>query len=216
MDYQNNDTRISKSIVIGIRLTMLFFDFFCVHSSYNSIVKDAVFMHYSATIFAVSLSILNSIRHEYKYSRFYIIKNILTIEDYIQWKHQNSKKLMYFLGTIEYILKITFFYHSFPIRDLSPYSISILLLHLNIGVFIIFLKLCIIYFIYLIAKILYNNWKYPKKYKKIDKECPICMQTNDNYWTKTICKHEFHYDCLKEWHQYSMICPYCRFFLESI
>ena len=216
MDLQNNDTRISQSIIIGIRLTMLFFDFFCVHSSYDSIEKDWIFMHYSATIFTVSLSILNSIRHEYKYSRFYIIKNILTIEDYIRWKRQNSKNLMYFLGAIEYTLKITFFYHSFPIRNLKPYSISILLLHLNIGVFIIFMKLCIIYFIYWIAKILYNNWKNPKIYKKIDKECPICMQINDKYWTKTICKHEFHYDCLKEWHQYSKICPYCRYFLESI
>ena len=205
MDYQNNDTRISQSIIIGIRLIMLFFDFFCVHSSYDSIKKDSVFMHYSATIFAVSLSILNSIHYEYQHSRFYI-----------RCKHQNSNMLKYYFGTIEYILKITFFYHSFPIRDLSLYSISILLLHLNIGVFIIFLKLCIIYFIYWIAKILYDKWIYPKKYKKVDKECPICMQTNDNYWTKTICKHEFHYDCLKEWHQYSMICPYCRYFLESI
>jgi hypothetical protein len=216
MDLQNNDTRISQSIIIGIRLTMLFFDFFCVHSSYDSIEKDWIFMHYSATIFTVSLSILNSIRHEYKYSRFYIIKNILTIEDYIRWKRQNSKNLMYFLGAIEYTLKITFFYHSFPIRNLKPYSISILLLHLNIGVFIIFMKLCIIYFIYWIAKILYNNWKNPKIYKKRDKECPICMQINDKYWTKTICKHEFHYDCLKKWNQYSKICPYCRYFIESI
>ena len=216
MDFQNHDTRISQSIIIGIRLTMLFFDFFCVHSSYDSIEKDGIFMHYSATIFTVSLSILNSIRHEYKYSRFYIIKNILTIEDYIRWKRQNSKNLMYFLGAIEYTLKITFFYHSFPIRNLKPYSISILLLHLNIGVFIIFMKLCIIYFIYWIAKILYNNWKNPSKYKKIGKECPICLQINDKYWTKTICKHEFHYDCLKEWHQYSKICPYCRYFIESI
>jgi hypothetical protein len=212
MDLQNNDSRISQSIVIGIRLTMLVFDFFCVHSSYDSIEKDGIFMHYSATIFAVSLSILNSIRHEYKYSRFYIIKNIFTI----RWKRQNSKNLMYFLGAIEYTLKITFFYHSFPVRNLSPYSISILLLHLNIVVFIIFMKLYIIYFIYWISKILYNNWKYPKKYKKIYKECPICLQTNDKYWTKTICKHEFHYDCLKEWNQYSKICPYCRYFLESI
>jgi len=216
MDFQNNDTRISQSIVTGIRLIMLLFDFFCVYSSYHSIEKDSVFMHYSATIFAVSLSVLNSIRYEYQHSRFYIIKNILTIQDYIRWKHQNLKKLHYYFGTIEYILKITFFYHSFPIRNLKPYSISILLLHLNIGVFIIFMKLCIIYFIYWIAKTLYNIWKYPKKYKRIDKECPICMQTGDKYWTKTICKHEFHYDCLKEWRQYSNICPYCRYFLESI
>ena len=119
MYFQNNDIRISQSIVIGIRLTMFFFDIFCVYSSYDSIEKDGVFMHYSATIFAVFFSILNSIRYEYKYSRFYIIKNIFTIEDYIRWKHKNSKNLMYFLGAIEYILKITFFYHSFPIRDLS-------------------------------------------------------------------------------------------------
>ena len=204
MDFQNHDTRISQSIIIGIRLTMLFFDFFCVYSSYDSIEKDGVFMHYSTTIFAVSLSILNSIYYEYQHSRFYI------------WKHQNSKTLEYFIGAIEYTLKITFFYHSFPIRNLSPYSISILLLHLNIGIFIIFVKLCIIYFIYWIAKTLYNNWKKPIKYININKECPICMQTNNKYWIKTICKHEFHYDCLKEWHQYRMICPYCRYFLESI
>jgi hypothetical protein len=216
MDLQNNDSRISQSIVIGIRLSMLYFDFFCIYSSYDYIKKDRVFMHYSATIFAVSLSIFNSIRYEYKYSRFYIIKNILTIEDYIRWKHQNSKNLTYFFGTIEYILKITFFYHSFPVRDLSPYSISILLLQLNIGLFIIFVKLCIIYFIYWTGKTLYNNWKYPKKYKKINDECAICMEINDNYWVKTICNHEFHYDCLKEWQQYSTICPYCRYFLESI
>ena len=43
MDLQNNDSRISQLIVIGIRLTMLFFDFFCVHSSYDSIEKDGVF-----------------------------------------------------------------------------------------------------------------------------------------------------------------------------
>ena len=172
MDLQNNDSRISQSIVIGIRFTMLLFDFFCVYSSYDSIEKDGVFLHYSATIFAISLSILNSIRYEYKYSRFYIIKNIFT-----RWKHQNSKNLMYFLGAIEYILKITFFYHSFPIRDFSPYSISILLLHLNIGVFIIFVKLCIIYFIYWIAKTLYNIWKYPKKYKKQVKNAQfVCKQ----------------------------------------
>ena len=134
-------------------------------------------MHYSVTIFAVSLSILNSIHYEYQHSRFYIIKNIFTIQDYIRWKRKNLKTLKYYFGTIEYILKITFFYHSFPIRDFSPYSISILLLHLNIGVFIIFVKLCIIYFIYWIAKTLYNIWKYPKKYKKQVKNAQfVCKQ----------------------------------------
>lgn len=210
MYFQNNDIRISQSIVIGIRLTMFLFDIFCVYSSYDSIEKDEVFMHYSATIFAVFLSILNSIRYEYNYWNSAYGRN------YTVWKRQKSKKIMYFIGTIEYTLKITFFYHSFPIRNLSPYSISILLLHLNIGIFIIFVKLCIIYFIYWICKTLYNNWKKPIKYININKECPICMQTNNKYWIKTICKHEFHYDCLKEWHQYRMICPYCRYFLESI
>jgi len=205
-----------ESIIIGIRLTMLLFDFFCVHSSYDSIEKDGVFMHYSATIFAIFLSVLNSVYYEYNYWKAYFGKNLITIENYIIWRQKKSNILKYYFGTIEYILKITFFYHSFPIRDFSPYSISILLLHLNIGVFIIFVKLCIIYFIYWIIKILYDKWIYPKKYKKVDQECLICMQTNDKYWTKTICKHEFHYDCLKEWHQYNMICPYCRYFLGSI
>jgi hypothetical protein len=216
MDFQNNDIRISQSIVIGIRLTMLYFDFFCIYSSYDSIKKDRVFMHYSATIFAVSLSILNSIRYEYNYWNSAYGRNFLTKENYIVWKSQNLKNIKYFIGTIEYILKITFFYYSFPIQNLSPYSISILLLQLNIGLFIIFVKLCIIYFIYWISKTLYNNWKNPKKYKKINDECSICIQINDNYWIKTICNHEFHFDCLKEWRKYSMICPYCRYFLESI
>ena len=216
MDFQNNDIRISQSIVIGIRLTMLYFDFFCIYSSYDSIKKDRVFMHYSATIFAVSLSILNSIRYENNYWNSAYGRNFHSKEDYTVWKSKNSKTLKYFIGMIEYILKITFFYHSFPIRDLSPYSISILLLQLNIGLFIIFVKLCIIYFIYWISKTLYNNWKNPRKYKKINNECAICMEINEKYWIKTICKHEFHFDCLKEWQQYSTICPYCRYFLELI
>jgi hypothetical protein len=216
MVFQNNYSRISQSIVIGIRLTMLLFDIFCVYSSYDSIEKDGIFMHYSATIFAVFLSILNSIRYEYNYLNSAYGRYFLTKKKYTVWKRQNSKNLTYFLGAIEYILKITFFYHSFPVRDLKPYSISILLLQLNIGLFIIFVKLCIIYFVYWIIKTLYNNWKYPKKYKKINDECAICMEINDNYWVKTICKHEFHYDCLKEWHKYTRICPYCRYFLESI
>ncbi len=216
MDFQNNDIRISQSIVIGIRLTMLYFDFFCIYSSYDSIKKDRVFMHYSATIFAVSLSILNSICYEYSYWKSAYRRNFLTNQNYIVWKSKNSKTLKYLFEIIEYILKITFFYHSFPIRDLRPYTISILLLQLNIGLFIIFMKLYIIYLIYWTGKTLYNNWKYPKKYKKINDECAICMEINDKYWIKTICKHEFHYDCLKEWHKYTMICPYCRYFLESI
>ena len=214
MVFQNNDIRISQSIVIGIRLIMFLFDIFCVYSSYDSIEKDGVFMHYSATIFAVFLSILNSIRYENNYWNSAYGRNFLTKENYTVWKRQNSKNIKYFIGTIEYILKITFFYHSFPIQNLSPYSISILLLQLNIGLFIIFVKLCIIYFIYWISKTLYNNWKNPRKYKKINNECSICMQENEKYWIKTICNHEFHYDCLKEWHKYSMICPYCRYFLE--
>jgi hypothetical protein len=216
MDYQNNDTRISQSIVIGIRLMMIFFDFYCIYSSNVSIQKDGIFMHYLATIFAIFFSILNSIRYEYKYWRSYKVKNLLTVEDYITWKHQNSKNLKYFFGTIEYILKITFFYHSFPIRDLSLYSISILLLQLNIGLFILFTKISIVYFIYWIARISYNKWKNPRKYKKINEECSICMQINDKYWIKTICNHEFHFDCLRDWMKYNRICPYCRFFLESL
>ena len=96
MYFQNNDIRISQSIVIGIRLTMFFFDIFCVYSSYDSIEKDGVFMHYSATIFAVFLSILNSIRYEYNYwNSAYGI-------NYTVWKRQNSKNIKYFIGTIEY------------------------------------------------------------------------------------------------------------------
>ena len=172
-------------------------------------------MHYSATIFAVFLSILNLIRYEYNYWNSAYGRYFLTKKKYTVWKQQNSKNLKYFFGIIEYTLKITLFYHSFPITDLSTYSISILLLQLNIGLFLIFTKLFIIYFIYWICKELYNNWKNPRKYKKINEECTICMQANNNYLIKTICKHEFHYDCLKEWHKYSMICPYCRYFLES-
>ena len=93
MDFQNNDIRISQSIVIGIRLIMFIFDIFCVYSSYDSIKKDGVFLHYSATIFAVFLSILNSIRYEYNYWNSAYGRNFLTKENYIVWKRQKSKNL---------------------------------------------------------------------------------------------------------------------------
>ena len=33
---------------------------------------------------------------------------------------------------------------------------------------------------------------------------------DDKYWIKTICNHEFHFDCVKEWKVVSETCPICR------
>jgi len=214
MDFLIDDRRVFQRTTIGIRLFMFIFDIFCIISSYNSIEKDGIFIHYCSTIAAVFFSILNSIRFEYNYWEAYG-RSFLTLQDYKIWKQQNLKNLKYIFGTIEYIFKITFFYHSFPIKDLRLYSISILLLQLNIGLFIIFVKLCIIYWIYLAGMILYNLIKNPKKFKqKINKECSICCDINTKYWIKTMCNHEFHDDCLKKWKVISMTCPICRNMIE--
>ena len=214
MDFLIDERRKFQITTIGIRLFMFLFDIYCVVSSYDSIEKDDLFYHYCSTIAAVFFSIFNSIRYEYIYWEAYG-RSFLSQQDYKNWKRQNLNHLKYFFGTIEYIYKITFFYHSFPIRDFSLYSISILLLQLNIGLFIIFIKLAIIYFMYSAGMILYNMVIKPRKFKpSINKECSICWDINDKYWIKTICNHDFHDDCIKKWKVISMTCPICRYVIE--
>jgi hypothetical protein len=95
-------------------------------------------------------------------------------------------------------------------------NIEIDSIHLIYDIFFIIysyvsLKLYILYLIYSATISLYNYVKKNKKYKPpINKECPICLDINDKYWIKTICNHEFHFDCIKEWKVVSETCPICR------
>ncbi|CAI1814908.1 hypothetical protein SEUBUCD646_0P03620 [Saccharomyces eubayanus] len=47
------------------------------------------------------------------------------------------------------------------------------------------------------------------------KECPICFegdQDGDQFGCLEVCRHEFHLNCIREWHKYSidLKCPICR------
>ena len=213
MVYSIDYIRKTQLTFNAIRLIIFIFDIFCIFSSYESIEKNSIFNHYCTTLFSIFCSISNSMRYEYIYLKNYG-KRFQSIEDYKSWKMYNFKSLKYFFAIIEYFFKITFFYHSFPIRNNNLYSISILLLHLNVISFIIFLKLSIIYLIYTITLITFKKI-YWEIYKKIDlnRECSICLQSNNNYWIKTWCEHEFHEECIKKWIQIKMCCPLCRSFI---
>ena len=46
---------------------------------------------------------------------------------------------------------------------------------------------------------------------KTDTECPICLISDDEPYTKLKCGHAFHSECLKEWFDKDKLtCPYCR------
>lgn len=40
-------------------------------------------------------------------------------------------------------------------------------------------------------------------------ECPICLNELKTKYT-TLCKHEFHLQCLVDWLRNSQTCPICR------
>jgi hypothetical protein len=42
--------------------------------------------------------------------------------------------------------------------------------------------------------------------------CPICLEDakNNEEWTKLLCSHEFHYNCIKNWLNNNRTCPNCR------
>lgn len=47
------------------------------------------------------------------------------------------------------------------------------------------------------------------------KECPICFegdQDGEQFGCLEVCRHEFHLNCIREWHKYSidLKCPICR------
>jgi len=41
-------------------------------------------------------------------------------------------------------------------------------------------------------------------------ECPICLECNSKRQCETICGHNFHIKCIKEWLKNNSNCPLCR------
>ena len=46
--------------------------------------------------------------------------------------------------------------------------------------------------------------------------CSICLESFCKKNIQTICKHHFHYDCLKKWLEKNTSCPYCRCHIGKI
>ena len=46
--------------------------------------------------------------------------------------------------------------------------------------------------------------------KRMDKECPICLETTSKMVTLLVCKHTFCGSCLLRWESESPTCPLCR------
>lgn len=42
------------------------------------------------------------------------------------------------------------------------------------------------------------------------KECPICLESDNEVFEKLDCKHEFHVKCINKWFKYNKNCPLCR------
>ena len=40
--------------------------------------------------------------------------------------------------------------------------------------------------------------------------CCICLDTMDGKLIETVCKHQFHKDCLVRWMEQHAVCPLCR------
>ena len=47
-------------------------------------------------------------------------------------------------------------------------------------------------------------------------ECPICLECDDDSFTKLNCNHMFHTKCIKIWLRNHNTCPYCRTLVNII
>lgn len=72
-----------------------------------------------------------------------------------------------------------------------------------------FLAFTAIFFAYLMNYTQETNL-IPLTITSSDDNCSICMTSDEQQWVKTICSHEFHDSCIKEWIKQNPTCPLCR------
>lgn len=190
-------------VSIIIRYLLFIFDIISVIYSYEQIVLDNIFIHYCITIFTIFLSIINVSYLNSKKSNQKIYLS-------------DTKYIPIIVILLEFFCKVSFLFHSFPMKYTNLYHVSILTIHISTIIFLFLLGLSIIYMIRSLFK--KSNIKiYPilaiQKFNYLN-ECPICLQTNNYKIITTNCNHIFHEECLSKWIKISKTCPICRKNLE--
>lgn len=188
---------------IVMRYLLFIFDIISVIYSYEQIIIDNIFIHYCVTIFTIFLSIIHISHLNSKKSN----QEIYLLE---------KKNIPVILTLLEFFCKVSFLFHSFPMKYTNLYHVSILTIHISTIIFLFLLGISIIYMICLLFQ--KSNIKiYPilpiQEFTYLN-ECSICLETNNYKIITTNCNHIFHEECLSKWIKIIKTCPICRKNLE--
>lgn len=84
-------------------------------------------------------------------------------------------------------------------------------LQINFYIYFLYLSGCFLTFIKLLINVDFrlSKLKLTKVYI-FTGDCSICMEELDNRTVETICKHNFHKDCIEKWGEKNNSCPLCR------
>lgn len=186
-------------VSIVIRYLLFIFDIISVIYSYQQIIVDNIFIHYCITIFTIFLSIINV---------SYLNSKKSNQEIYLS----DTKHIPIILTLLEFFCKVSFLFHSFPMKYTNLYHVSILTIHISTIILLCLLGISIIYMIYAYFKKLKIKI-YPilpiQEFTYLN-ECSICLEINNYKIITTNCNHEFHEECLSKWIKISKTCPLCR------
>ena len=172
-------------------------------------------------IVAMFLSIMNSVRYEYKHLKRYGTI-FSSINEFEEWKKGLYPRSRILFSMVELVIKIVYFTRIFPpiceFNNLCQIGESIFKIHVII--------LLIIYIIAFVSSIclLCSCYRYDNSHRQQtislpiqilvintqNEECCICMDKGNNSWSMLPCGHKFHRECISMWLRSNQTCPICR------
>lgn len=193
---------------------------------------------YIIMILVMFLSVVNSLRYEYKhYTRYGTIFS--SLNDFHIWKQKLWPKSRIFFSTIELSIKIGFFIKTFPpefdFSNSCGIGESIYKLHI-LGILVIYFvifafSLCLLSsfccsdYIYHRSNTCQQNVTLPIPVilnnhiiiNNQTEECSICLDLdNGQTWVILPCGHKFHGSCVSLWLNTHQTCPICRLNIVSV